>query len=38
MLPAKVFEYFGARRPILCVPGDGGVVERLLGEAEAGVV
>lgn len=36
--PAKTFEYFGARRPILCVPGDGGVLDALLDETRTGVV
>jgi hypothetical protein len=36
--PAKVFEYFGARRPILCVPGDRGLLDELLGETRTGVV
>jgi glycosyltransferase involved in cell wall biosynthesis len=37
-LPAKTFEYFGARRPILCVPGDGGLLDELLRETRTGVV
>jgi glycosyltransferase involved in cell wall biosynthesis len=36
--PAKTFEYFGARRPILCVPGDGGLLDELLAETRAGEV
>lgn len=35
---AKVFEYLGARRPILCVPGDGGCVDALIQETGAGFV
>ncbi|MCK6478929.1 MAG: hypothetical protein L6R43_01920 [Planctomycetes bacterium] len=35
--PAKVFEYFGARRPILCVPGDGSSLDALLRETRTGV-
>ena len=35
--PAKTFEYFGARRPILCAPGDGGLLDELLRETRAGV-
>jgi glycosyltransferase involved in cell wall biosynthesis len=34
--PAKTFEYFGARRPILCVPGDGKLLDALLAEARVG--
>jgi len=34
----KVFEYLGAGRPILSVPGDGGVTDVLLKETQAGVV
>jgi glycosyltransferase involved in cell wall biosynthesis len=36
--PGKVMEYLGARRPMLCVPGDGGVLDELLGETRAGSV
>jgi glycosyltransferase involved in cell wall biosynthesis len=36
--PAKVFEYFGARRPILSVPGDGGLLDELIEETATGVV
>jgi glycosyltransferase involved in cell wall biosynthesis len=36
--PAKVFEYFGARRPIICVPGDGGLLDELIEETATGVV
>jgi glycosyltransferase involved in cell wall biosynthesis len=36
--PAKVFEYFGARKPILCVPGDGGMLDELLAETRSGTV
>lgn len=35
--PAKVFEYFGAQRPILAVPGDGGVLDELLARTRTGV-
>lgn len=34
---SKVFEYLGARRPILCIPGDGDCVDALLKETGAGV-
>jgi hypothetical protein len=34
--PGKVFEYLGARRPILCVPGDGGLLEDLLSRTRTG--
>jgi glycosyltransferase involved in cell wall biosynthesis len=30
LYPGKLFEYWGARRPVLCVPGDGGLLEDLL--------
>lgn len=36
--PAKTFEYFGARRPILCVPGDGKMLDALLLETRAGAI
>jgi hypothetical protein len=36
--PGKTFEYFGARRPILCVPGDRGLLEELILETRTGVV
>ncbi len=34
---SKVFEYLGARRPILSIPGDGDCVDALLDETGAGV-
>lgn len=34
--PGKTFEYLGARRPILCVPGDGALLDHLLRDACAG--
>jgi glycosyltransferase involved in cell wall biosynthesis len=36
--PAKVFEYFGAAKPILCVPGDGGLLDALIEETRTGVI
>ena len=33
---SKIFEYLGARRPILSVPGDGDVVDSILQETQAG--
>jgi glycosyltransferase involved in cell wall biosynthesis len=36
-IPSKVYEYLGARRPVLCVPGDGGEVDEILAETGAGV-
>lgn len=36
--PAKTFEYFGAQRPILCVPGDGDLLDALLRETRAGTI
>ncbi len=38
LYPGKTFEYFGARRPILCVPGDGDLLDALVGESRTGVV
>jgi 2-polyprenyl-3-methyl-5-hydroxy-6-metoxy-1,4-benzoquinol methylase len=35
--PGKVFEYFGARRPIICVPGDEGVLDELIRRTGTGV-
>ena len=35
--PGKVFEYLGAQRPILAVPGDGGVLDELLTRTRTGV-
>jgi glycosyltransferase involved in cell wall biosynthesis len=36
--PGKTFDYLGARRPIIAVPGDGGLLDELLAETRAGVV
>ncbi len=38
LYPGKVFEYFGAGRPILCVPGDGGMLDDLIRMTGTGVV
>lgn len=38
LYPGKAFEYFGARRPILCVPGDGGLLDNLIQETRTGVI
>jgi glycosyltransferase involved in cell wall biosynthesis len=38
LMTAKIFEYFGSGRPILSVPGDGGVTDAVLEETRAGVV
>ncbi|MGH7650094.1 MAG: hypothetical protein ACREND_18465, partial [Gemmatimonadaceae bacterium] len=38
LYPAKTFEYFGAKRPILCVPGDGGMLDALIRDTRTGVV
>lgn len=35
--PGKTFEYLGARRPILCVPGDGAELDQLLRDSRAGI-
>lgn len=37
ILTTKLFEYMAARRPILCVPGDGGELDALVAEANAGM-
>lgn len=37
VLTGKIFEYLGARRPILCVPGDQDCVDALLARTRAGV-
>jgi glycosyltransferase involved in cell wall biosynthesis len=37
ILTTKVFEYFAAKRPILCVPGDGGELDSLIKKTSAGV-
>jgi hypothetical protein len=36
--PAKVFEYFGAGRPVLCVPGDQGLLDELIAETRTGSI
>jgi len=38
LYPAKTFEYFGAKRPILCIPGDGGMLDDLIRSTRTGVV
>ena len=35
--PGKTFEYLGARRPIMCVPGDEASLDALLRDTRAGV-
>jgi glycosyltransferase involved in cell wall biosynthesis len=37
MYPAKIFEYFAARRPIISIGISGGVVENLLEKTNAGI-
>jgi len=34
--PAKIYEYFGSRRPVLAIGGHGGVVKDLLAITDAG--
>jgi hypothetical protein len=36
--PGKVFEYFGLSRPIMCVPGDHGLLDELIQETRTGVI
>jgi len=36
--PGKVFEYFGAKRPILLAPTDDGILEELIINTRSGVV
>lgn len=36
IMTSKVFEYLGAKRPILSIPGDGDVTDQLLKETQAG--
>jgi len=38
LYPGKVFEYFGARRPILCIPGDAGQLDALLAQTRTGAI
>jgi len=38
LYPAKTFEYFGAQRPILCIPGDRGMLDELIRDTRTGVV
>ena len=36
--PGKLFEYFGAKRKILCIPGDkGGLLDKILRDTRTGV-
>ena len=37
IFPGKVFEYFGAKRPILAIGGPGGVLKALLEQTETGI-
>jgi len=37
ILTGKIFEYLGARRPILSIPGDNGDVDKLLRETNGGI-
>ena len=38
IMTGKIFEYLGAKRPILCIPGDNDCVDALLKETRAGVI
>jgi glycosyltransferase involved in cell wall biosynthesis len=38
ILTGKIFEYLGARRPVLCIPGDHDCVDELLKRTQAGVI
>ena len=37
IVPSKIFEYFGAGRPILAVPSDGSVTEALIRKTHTGL-
>ena len=37
ILTTKIFEYFAAKRPILCVPGDRGELDSLIKKTNGGV-
>jgi len=37
ILTTKAFEYMGIGRPVLCIPGDGGELDKLLHNTHAGV-
>lgn len=36
LYPGKVFEYFALQKPIICVPGDNGLLDELLEEVRVG--
>lgn len=36
LYPGKVFEYFGMQKPIVCIPGDHGILDDLILEVNAG--
>jgi len=38
IMTGKIFEYLGARRPILCIPGDHDCVDALLTQTNAGAI
>jgi len=38
VVPSKIFDYLGARRPILSVPGDQSVTDAIIQETGAGVI
>jgi len=37
IITSKIYEYLGAQRPILAIPGDGDVIDELLKETDAGI-
>ena len=38
VIPGKVFEYFAIKKPILCVPGDHGVLDDIVNKSKTGMI